>query len=475
LRYELVIGWRFVRRKSKSRAAVAGLCAGAALLAGGVALVVASDGGSPLGVIAVFAGMIATAVAALLLLFDVFNLVSVLGVVFGVAALTTVLAVTTGLQREFRSKVLGVKPHILIYRSIGDFSEYRNIVRDVEQVEGVSAAAPFAYAEMLMASPGKDPAGVAVNGVDPSSLAAWPFARYLVEGSMDSLLAPAEGAAPDGQGTAPAAPPLPGIVLGQTLAKRLRIGMGDQVTLVMPFSSMDSLSGDLLGSAPRAVKLRVTGILSTGFDEFDRRFTYVALPVQQELMGLGDVVLGVQLRLHDPERAGEVAAALETALHNRPYLIEPWHETDRNLFSALSMQKLVISIILCLIIVVAAFNMVSALTMMVTDKTREIAILGSMGASQRGIGRIFQMVGIGIGAVGTATGLAIGLVTCSVVARYGYRLDPKVYLIDRLPIAIEPLDVALVVGATMLICLLATLVPSARASSLRPVDGLRYD
>ncbi len=155
--------------------------------------------------------------------------------------------------------------------------------------------------------------------------------------------------------------------------------------------------------------------------------------------------------------------------------MQDWNELNRNLFTALALQKIVLLIILTLIIAVAAFNMISALTMMVIDKTREIAILKSMGASSSGIARLFQVVGLAIGGVGTVFGLAIGLTLCEVVERYNYRLDPKVYLIDRLPISVNPSEVAMVAVITMVISAAATLFPATKASSLTPVDGLRYD
>jgi lipoprotein-releasing system permease protein len=193
-----------------------------------------------------------------------------------------------------------------------------------------------------------------------------------------------------------------------------------------------------------------------------------------ELWGQGDQVLGVELKVEDVDRADEIADALAGELGGA-YVVQDWNELNRNLFTALALQKIVLLIVLTLIIAVATFNMVSALTMMVIDKTREIAILKSMGATSNGVARLFMVVGVSIGGVGTVFGLGIGLTLCEVVERYNYRLDPKVYLIDRLPISVSPVEVALVGGITMVISALATLLPAMRASRLLPVDGLRYD
>jgi lipoprotein-releasing system permease protein len=185
--------------------------------------------------------------------------------------------------------------------------------------------------------------------------------------------------------------------------------------------------------------------------------------------------MGVELKVKDVERAGDIAERLGQALGGPPYQVQDWCDLNHNLFTALNLQKLALVIILTLIIIVAAVNMVSALTMMVTDKTREIAILKSMGATSTSVAQVFQVVGMTIGGIGTLIGVTIGLATCYVMSSYGYHLDPKVYLIDRLPIEVKWLEVLLVAGITMVISVIATLVPSGSASSLRPVDGLRYD
>jgi lipoprotein-releasing system permease protein len=216
-------------------------------------------------------------------------------------------------------------------------------------------------------------------------------------------------------------------------------------------------------------------VFYSGFDEYDRRLMYTSLADAQDMNGRGDQVMGVELKVKDVDRAEDIARRLEKALGGPPYQVQDWYELNHNLFMALKLQKLALVVILTLIIIVAAVNMVSALTMKVTEKTREVAILKSMGASSSSVALVFQVFGVAIGAAGTLIGVAIGLVTCFVVSRYGYHLDPKVYLIDRLPIEVRGFEVVLVCGVTMAISVIATLVPSQAAAALRPVEGLRYD
>lgn len=442
-----------------------GLLAGIALMLLGVTLLVASGGDSPIGVVTLVAGMLATVVFTLLSFFSVFTTVSTLGVVLGVAALTVVLAVTTGFQQQFREKVLGVNAHVIIMKNTTDFAEYRDVMEVARNIdEQVLSVQPFIFVEMLVTRGKGELSGVAIKGVDPERVTTvLDLQKHMIEGSVESLAEPVD----EGQ-------PAP-IIMGRELARKLKARVGDDVTVVAPLSNLDMDTFTSKGEAPKTRKYIVSGIFYSGFDEYDRRLMYISLSEAQELLGQRDQVMGVELKVVDVDRAKDIADNIEEALGGAPYVVQDWHELNRNLFTALTLQKIALLIILTLIIVVATFNMVSALTMMVFDKTREIAILKSMGATSGSIRNIFLAVGIAIGAVGTVLGLSIGLTLCKVVSDYGYRLDPKVYLIDRLPIVVNPSEVVLVAVITMIISIVATLFPSRRASSFRPVEGLRYD
>jgi lipoprotein-releasing system permease protein len=432
---------------------------------GGVIQLVISGGTNPWGVIAVEGGMWLTAVCALLSTFSVFTSVSVLGVALGVWALTIVLAVTTGFQQQFRDKVLGVNAHVIVLKSQATFAEYRDVMQTAAEIDPeVIAVQPFIFAEMLVTRGKGELSGVAIKGVDPTLVrGVLDLDQHMIEGSIETLAKET----PFGE--------LPPIIMGKELAHKLKAKVGDDVTVVVPHSNIDFDTWRAKASAPRTRKFKVTGIFYSGFDEYDRRLMYTSLRDTQELVGRGDQVMGVELKVKDVDRADEIAVKLERELGGPPYQVQDWYELNHNLFTALNLQKLALVIILTLIIIVAAVNMISALTMMVTDKTREIAILKSMGATSSSVARVFQLLGIAIGGVGTLIGMTIGLITCYTVAGYGHHLDPKVYLIDRLPIDVRWFEVLLVAGITLVISLFATWAPAQAAASLRPVEGLRYD
>jgi lipoprotein-releasing system permease protein len=441
--------------------------AGGALLEAiiGFIILLVSEPGSTAGIVMFVSGLIFASVFGLLSVFSVFASVSVFGVALGVAALTIVLAVTTGFQEQFRDKVLGVNAHVIVLKSQATFAEYRDVIKTAQEIDDeVVAVQPFIFAEMLVTRGKGELSGVAIKGIDPTLVrGVLDLEKHMIQGSVETLV------------KVPGPGELPPIIMGKELAHKLKAKVGDDVTVVVPLSNIDFDTWRAKSSAPRTRKFRVTGIFYSGFDEYDRRLMYTALGDTQELVGRGDQVMGVELKVKDVDRAEEIARKLEKALGGPPYQVQDWYELNQNLFTALNLQKLALVIILTLIIIVAAVNMVSALTMMVTDKTREIAILKSMGSTSTSVAQVFQVVGIAIGGAGTLIGVVIGLAICHVMSSYGYHLDPKVYLIDRLPIEVRWMEVLLVCGITMAISVISTIVPASNAAALRPVEGLRYD
>jgi lipoprotein-releasing system permease protein len=495
--FELLIGVRYLVRLRRSPAlAAAALLGGATLLS--TAAYVGLGGRPGVGTVVVLAAGLMSAAVGLLNFFSVFTMVSIMGVVLGVAALTTVLSVTGGFQEEFQRKILGVNAHVIVLKYGVDFNEHRSVVRTIRTLPGVVGAAPFVFNEMMI-SRGDELSGVLIKGVDPAQAGdVLDLPRVLERGSVGALAhtaaappvaRPPLGPSGDVATAGPVVrPPLPGIIIGRSLAQKLGASIGDEVRLVSPLAQIDQSFRPAAGQVPRARDFRIVGQFYSGFDEYDRRLVYLSLrdaqafytdgaagevPITPE--GVGDVVTGVEVKLADVTHSRAMARRIAEALGRGPYKVVDWKELNHNLFAALQLQKVVISLCLGLIIVVAMFNIVAALTMMVLQKVRAVAILRSMGTTSAAVGRIFQVAGMTIGLLGTGGGLALGWLMARIVEQYRYALDPKVYLIDRLPVRIASMEFLVAGAATLLLCLLATLYPALRAAGLRPVDGLRFD
>lgn len=275
-------------------------------------------------------------------------------------------------------------------------------------------------------------------------------------------------------GFAPTNEPLPGLVLGVELANNLDLQVGDQVRLVSPLAGLDASLWSPQGQAPRSRDFRVSAIFFAGFQEYDSRLVYVDLYEAQRFFDHGDVVTGVEMRLHDHQKARRVARRLEAKLGDGPYHTMDWAELNHNLFTALEVQKLMLGLVIATIIFVAAFNVVATLMMMVLDKRRDIAILQAMGARRASILLIFATQGLLIGLVGTALGLAIGGGVCFLLMRYPFPLDARIYLIDHLPVQLSWAEVGMTTLTAMAICGVATLVPSWWAARMRPSEGVRF-
>jgi lipoprotein-releasing system permease protein len=458
--FESFIGLRWVMKGRRSRLAQLCFLASLAVLAFALYRFVRSDHPTPATVIALAGGGFTTVLFGIGCIFSIFSTVSVIGVVLGVAALTVVLSVTTGFQAAIQEKVLGVNAHVLVMRA--GFTNYRDVEALARGIQpDVVAVQPFVFSEMLITRGKGEVSGILLKGVDPDRLGqVLDLPKHMQKGTVESL-----------KEHPPNQPPP--VILGRELARKLRADVGDVVTLVLP-----NVSGDLRNLAaqpPRRRNFLVRGIFYSGFAEYDGKLVYVSIGDAQDFLGMGDSVNGVELKVRDVWRASHVARTLEKMLQPETYSVMDWRELNNNLFTALSLQKVVLVLFLALIIIVAAFNMVAALIMMVLDATKKIAILKSMGSSSAGIARVFQVVGLSIGATGTVAGIGLGLLFGHVLSRYGYSLDPKVYLIDRLPVTVNPIELALVAGGTLVICFVATLVPALHAAAMRPVEGLRYE
>lgn len=459
--YELLVGWRYLRRDHASRRATIMLAIFVLVTGVGGVLFAATPNMREAGILLVVFGGMGVVAAALMHRFSVFTTVSILGVALGVRTLAVVLAVTTGFEREFKDKVLGVNAHVIVMKYGIDFGEYEEVIKRARALPDVRGVAPFVLQEMMI-SRGGEQTGILVKGVDPIRTGeVLDVRKQLIAGKLEQLL-PARA----GQ--------LAGVFLGEELANRLGAKTGDVIQLVM-------LGGDFsapsmtVADAPRSYDVRVAGIFRSGFNEYDQRLIYAHAATVKEFVGRGDVVTGVEIKIGDIYKSSQFSRAMEKALGDGPYRVIDWKDLNHNLFAALRTQKVVLAIFMTLIVLVAAFNIVAALTLLVVRKTREIAILKAIGIPDSGVARIFQAAGILIGVAGGLLGIGWAITDCALVERYGYPLDPKVYLIGRLPVELDPAELAITALLAIAICLLATLYPARRAVALHPVEGLRYE
>lgn len=396
-------------------------------------------------------------------LLSLITVIAVGGVAVGVGALVIVLGVMNGLQNDLREKILVVNPHlrVLTYGEGLRLDDWPDALAKVRRTPGVVAAAPFVSTQGLI-SAGHDYAeGVAVIGVesDTGARSVTSLPRHFTKGDL-SFRTTQPGV--DG-----------GIAIGTRLASKLSAYPGDVVTMVAPAGSQFNRS---LGTfVPKYRRYEVTGLFETGMYDYDNSFVVMRREAAQDFAGLGGAVTGLEVRLARPDEANAFGAQLESQL-GYPYRALDWQLQNRGLFSALALEKLAMGLVVFLICVVAAFNVVGTLTMVVRDKTREIGILLAMGMPRGRIRRVFLIQGIFIGLGGTVVGAVLGLIIGASVNRgHLIPIDPSIYFIDHLPVLTNPLDALAVVAASLLIATLAPLYPSMQAARLEPVRAIRYE
>ena len=388
--------------------------------------------------------------------------ISVAGVAVGVTALIVVLAVMNGFHEDLRTRILGVTSHVNITSFAGSISNYREVMGEIEKQDGVVGSTPFIYAPVMMTSSGRS-AGAVLRGIDPLSASrVIRLQENLIRGNLADLVQSPDVA----QGRS-----YPGIILGAELANNLgAVRVGEFLTIVSPMGRLTPM-----GQAPKSGLFEVVGIIQSGMYEYDNTLAYVDLPVAQQFLGIGDCVTGIEVKVDDIYRAGEIAGALKKRL-GPTFYVSDWIKMNSNFFSALKLEKAVMFVILTLIILVAAFNIVSSLTMLVMEKGRDIAILKAMGATTASIRKIFVLEGFLIGTCGTTLGILGGSILCDVLKRYRIiELPPDIYHISTLPVKMEALDLAAIAFAAICISLVATLYPSLKAAKLDPVEALRYE
>lgn len=379
--------------------------------------------------------------------------ISVGGVAVGVMALLVVLSVMSGFHEDLQRKILGVNPHIVVLSYRGGVTDYKDIMEKVNEEKDVVSSSPFVLGQVMVSS-GKRAHGVYLRGIDPAlEIKTTEISRYIKDGKMDDLK-PEKG--------------ISGIVIGKELANSLGVFKGDPINVISPVGEIGPL-----GMLPKVRQFRVAAIFEVGMFEYDSNLVLTELSPAQEFFGMGNSVTGIQLKVKDIYKAKETREHIQKKL-DFPYYGRDWMQMNSNLLSALKLEKLAMFVILILIVLVASFNIVGTLIMNVIEKSREIAILKAMGATNRGIMLIFMLQGLFIGLTGTTIGIAggylLGLMFNNVI-----KLPPQVYYLSHLPIKMELIDFIAVSTSAILISFLATIYPAWQAAKLNPVEPLRYE
>jgi lipoprotein-releasing system permease protein len=429
---------------------------------------------------------------------------SIFAVALGSFSLSGAISVMGGFSADLKRKILGNTAHIVVDTTAqSTWGDYEPALDRVRAIPGVLGATPVMQGE-VMASSASNLAGVIVQGIDPASIGDVIDLRKNVEAPVraadklayledPSLLRriPADeviGVGPGGEEytKGPELPSLgddldpivrtaievtrPGLVVGRELAKTLHIYVGDEVTLVSPL-------GDLgpMGVMPKTRKYRIAAIFYSGMYEYDATHVYTTLEEAQSYFGSPDQITSIEVKVDYAENADRLTPVVTAAVARPELRVRDWREMNKNLFSALKLERIATFLILSIEIIVASFCIICTLLLMMTEKAKEIAILKALGATDGLILRTFMIEGMIIGGMGTVIGVSTGLALCTGLAWFGLRLDPDVYYIDRLPIDVNVWDYGAVTLAALTICTVATLFPAKQASQLRPVDGLRYE
>ena len=397
---------------------------------------------------------------------SIITIISIVGVMVGVMTLIVVLAVMSGFEKTLKEKILGTQAHLVLLKASQEgMDHYEEVAKKVQEVKGVVYAAPFIFNQVMLSSE-SNVSGVVIKGIDPDRVGkVTELAHNMKAGRLQGLK---EGGESDSTG----------IILGVELAKHLGVSLNDAIQVISPLGTMTPM-----GMMPKMKRFRVVGIFYSGMYEYDNTMAYVSLESAQKFFGMGARVTGIEIKTNDIYKVKEIGKEIRQRM-GFPFWTKDWMEMNRNLFSALKLEKIAMFIILVLIVLVAAFNIISTLIMVVMEKHKDIAILKSMGAPSKAILKIFVIEGGVIGVVGTVFGTILGLgaafnlekITGFVENLFGFKvLASDVYYIDKLPSQVNPLDIALIVMTAILISLLATLYPSWRASKLDPAEALRYE
>ncbi len=386
---------------------------------------------------------------------SVISVISIVGVMVGVMALIIVLSVMNGFRAELMTKILGVRSHIWVSGYAGSLENYKQVMKEIKSVNGVVDTAPSIFRQAMVNSGSSEV--VALRGIDPDSFnRVIDISKMITKGNLSSLKKKHEG--------------LPTIIVGKELAKSLGVGVGDIIKIMSPDGRLTPL-----GRSPRRALFIITGLFESGMSDYDLHLAFVSLREAQKLFGMGDRISQIEIRVDNPERSDVISKNIKKKLGNR-YFVQDWRESNRSLLEALQLEKYTMFVILTMIVVVGALNIISVLVMTVIEKSKDIAILRTMGATKRSIMSIFMVQGLFVGIIGTVAGVCSGLGICYLLSKYKFISIPAdVYLMSTLPVQVDWTDVAAVIIAGMFLSFLTTIYPSWHASRLNPVETLRYE
>jgi lipoprotein-releasing system permease protein len=388
---------------------------------------------------------------------SVISLMSVLGVGLGVAALIVTMSVMSGFSTEFRDKLLGLSSHVIAGVMGSPMRNYPAQMEKVSSVEGVLAATPVIYSEVMLSKAGA-PKGVMLRGIDvESSRGVLTIHKDMIDGHVEDLSADTG---------------VPGILLGYELASRLGVNVGSTVNVLTP-----SLRGSAVGFTPKVKIFQVVGLFKTHMYEYDSSAAFVSLAAAQEMLGFkADAAMYLDVRLHDPDDAPAISSEILKKLGGMPYYVRTWIDMNGNIFAALKLEKAGMFVVLIMIVLVGSFSIITSLVLLVMEKTRDIAILMSMGATADSIRRIFLLQGCIIGGVGTIMGYVLGLGAALAIKEFQFiKLPPDVYPMDTIPVRLEWVDLTVIGVTAFVLCFVSTLYPASKAASLKPVEALRHD
>lgn len=390
------------------------------------------------------------------------TVIAVLGVMISVVTLNVVIAVMTGFEEVLRDRLLGLNSHILLVKPASYLTGYEGLARRLEKREDVTAAAPSLNGQIILTS-GNRVSGAVVRGIDPNRSHV-EIDEYLKQGTLRDLTLRTQVQV-DGRDLT-----LPGVIIGDRLAEQLRVDRGDPVQAVSPVGSPTAV-----GIIPRIRRFAVAGIFDSGMREYDSGLVFMGLGDAQGFFGVADVATSIEITVADAAHARSIADRIQEDVGSG-YRVEDWTRLWPNLFAALRLEKTVYFLVLLLMVLIAAFNIVSTLIMVVMEKRKDIAVLRSLGASRGGVRWIFLLNGWIIGAVGTLLGVVLGYLLARLIQTYQFiELPDDVFLVSTVPVSISPLYFALVGLASLAICCLASIYPARQAAKLHPVDVIRYE